>query len=46
MSVSENRKSRVEAPPTVSKSHRSQRRRIEAAMLHGRPFKVQGTEGY
>ena len=41
--ISERRKSRVETPPIVSKSRRTQRRPVEAAMLHGHPFRVNAT---
>jgi tripartite-type tricarboxylate transporter receptor subunit TctC len=44
MSISERRKSRVETPPIVSKSRRTQRRPVEAAMLHGHPFRVKATK--
>jgi tripartite-type tricarboxylate transporter receptor subunit TctC len=37
---SERRKSRVETPPIVSKSRRTQRRAVEAAIPHGHPFRV------
>src|ERR1700681_1448650 len=42
--ISERRKSRVENPPIVSKSRRTQRRPVEAAMLHRHPFRVQATK--
>jgi hypothetical protein len=38
--ISERRKSRVEAPPIVSKSRRAQGRAVEAAVPHGHPFSV------
>jgi tripartite-type tricarboxylate transporter receptor subunit TctC len=38
--ISERRKSRVETPPIVSKSRRTQGRAVEAAMPHGHPFRV------
>jgi hypothetical protein len=38
--ISERRKSRVEAPPIVSKSRRAQGRPVEAAVPHGHPFRV------
>jgi tripartite-type tricarboxylate transporter receptor subunit TctC len=41
---SERRKSRVETPPIVSKSRPTPRRRAEAAMLHGHPFRVNATK--
>jgi tripartite-type tricarboxylate transporter receptor subunit TctC len=40
MSIWESRKSRAETPPIVSKSRRTQRRAVEAAMPHGHPFRV------
>jgi tripartite-type tricarboxylate transporter receptor subunit TctC len=42
--INENRKSKAEAPPKVSQSQRTQRRRVEPAMLHGHPFRVNATE--
>jgi hypothetical protein len=44
VSISERRKSRVETPPIVSKSRRTERRPVEAATLHGHPFRVKATE--
>jgi tripartite-type tricarboxylate transporter receptor subunit TctC len=44
VSISERRKSRVETPPIVSKSRRTQRRPVEAAMLHGHPLRVKATK--
>jgi tripartite-type tricarboxylate transporter receptor subunit TctC len=38
--ISERRKSRVEAPPIVSKSRRAQGRAVGAAVPHGHPFRV------
>jgi tripartite-type tricarboxylate transporter receptor subunit TctC len=42
--ISENRKSKAEAPPKPSQSRRTQRRRVETAMLLGHPFRVNATE--
>src|SRR5579864_794551 len=39
VSISKSRKSRAETLPAVSKIRRTQRRPVEAAMLHGRPFR-------
>jgi tripartite-type tricarboxylate transporter receptor subunit TctC len=44
VSISERRKSRVETQPIVSKTQRTQRRPVEAAMLHGHPFRVNAAE--
>jgi tripartite-type tricarboxylate transporter receptor subunit TctC len=41
--ISERRKSRAETLPTVSKSRPTRRRPIEAALLHGHPFRVNAT---
>jgi tripartite-type tricarboxylate transporter receptor subunit TctC len=38
--ISERRKSRIETPPIISKSRRTQRRAVEAAMPRGHPFRV------
>jgi tripartite-type tricarboxylate transporter receptor subunit TctC len=43
VSISERRKSRAETPAIVSKNGRAQRRPVEAAMLHGHPFRVNAT---
>jgi hypothetical protein len=40
VSVSKRRKSRVKTPPIASKSCRTQRRPLEAAILHRHPFRV------
>jgi tripartite-type tricarboxylate transporter receptor subunit TctC len=42
--ISESRKSRAEIPSIVSKSRRTQRRPVKAAMLHGHPLRVSATE--
>ena len=44
MSISERRKSRVETPPIVSKNRRTERRPVEAPMLHGHPFRVKAAK--
>jgi tripartite-type tricarboxylate transporter receptor subunit TctC len=44
VSISERCKSRVETPPTVSKSRQTLRRPIESAMLHGHPIRVNATK--
>ena len=44
MSNSKRRKTRVETPPMVSQSQRTQRRPIEAALLHGHLLRVKATE--
>jgi tripartite-type tricarboxylate transporter receptor subunit TctC len=44
VSISESRKSKVGGPPIVSKTRRSQRRPVKAAMLHGHPLRVSATE--
>jgi hypothetical protein len=44
VSISERRKSRVEAPPIVSKNRRTERRPVEAPMLHGHPFRVKAAK--
>jgi hypothetical protein len=42
--ISESRKSKAGTPPIVSKSSRTQRRPVKAAMPQGHPFRVNGTE--
>jgi tripartite-type tricarboxylate transporter receptor subunit TctC len=44
VSISKSRKSRAETLATVSKIRRTERRPVEAAMLHGRPFRVNATK--
>jgi tripartite-type tricarboxylate transporter receptor subunit TctC len=44
VSISERRKGRVETAPIVSKSGRTQRRPVRAALLHGHPCGVNATE--
>jgi tripartite-type tricarboxylate transporter receptor subunit TctC len=44
VSISERRKSRVETPPIVCKSRRTQRRPVEAAVLHRHPLRVKATK--
>jgi hypothetical protein len=44
VSISEHRKSRVETPPIVSKSRRTQRRPVKAAKPHGLPLSVNATK--
>jgi hypothetical protein len=44
VSISQRRKSRVETLPIVSKSGRTQRRAVGAAMLHGHPCRVNAAE--
>jgi tripartite-type tricarboxylate transporter receptor subunit TctC len=44
MSISKSRKSRAETPPIVSSSRRWRCRQVEAAILHGYPFRVNATK--
>jgi tripartite-type tricarboxylate transporter receptor subunit TctC len=44
VSISRIRKSRAETPTIVSKSRRAQRRRVETAVLHPHPLRVNATE--
>jgi tripartite-type tricarboxylate transporter receptor subunit TctC len=44
VSISERRKSIVGTSPIVSKSRRTERRPVVAAMLHGHPFRVKATK--
>ena len=44
MSISERRKSRAETQSIVSKSWQTQRRPVEAVMLHGHPLRVKATK--
>jgi hypothetical protein len=44
VSISKSRKSKVGTLPAVSKARRTQRRPVEAAMLHGHPFKVNAAD--
>jgi tripartite-type tricarboxylate transporter receptor subunit TctC len=44
VSIRESRKSRAETPPIVSKIRRTQRRPVEAAMLHRHRFRVKATK--
>jgi tripartite-type tricarboxylate transporter receptor subunit TctC len=43
VSISQKRKNRAETPPIVSKSRPMRRQRVETAMLHGYPFRVNAT---
>ena len=43
VSISVRRRSRIETPLIVSKTQRTQRRPVEAAMLHVHPFRVNAT---
>jgi tripartite-type tricarboxylate transporter receptor subunit TctC len=44
VSTSKRRKITAETLPTVSKTRQTQRRPVEAAMLHGHPFRVNATK--